>query len=291
MLLIGWQQLAEPIGSGSRLCPHLSSRARCCQVVDEVSVDDVGESPFEAAQRFEVCSARRALSPVVVLARAGHPVLHDGGDVQGVVEPAVAPAVEPVAVVVPARDVDGCGAGVAGEVRLGWEPPDVAVSARIFAALIGPTPLISSRVVRCSSSTSAQALLELLESGVEPLELTELVPGELLAGLPDRVAGPHRRQQLPGPGRVQMPFGATRNQLAEHVVQPVHGRDPLRDNLLTTGAEQAQDLDGVFGSHHLEVPGPQPVGVVRDGTNVTRDRSSCRRASRALIAKDALRPE
>jgi hypothetical protein len=75
--------------------PHLSSRAPCCRVVDEVSVDDVGESPFEAAQRFEVGLALVALAPVVVLARAGHPVLHDGGDVQGVVEAAVATAVEP----------------------------------------------------------------------------------------------------------------------------------------------------------------------------------------------------
>jgi hypothetical protein len=32
----------------------LSSPARCCQVVDEVSVDDIEQSAFEAAQRFEV---------------------------------------------------------------------------------------------------------------------------------------------------------------------------------------------------------------------------------------------
>ena len=51
-----------------------------------------------------------AVAPVVVLAGAGHAVLHDCGDVQGVVEPAVAAAVEPVAVVVSAGDVDRCGA-------------------------------------------------------------------------------------------------------------------------------------------------------------------------------------
>ena len=49
----------------------MSSRARCCQVVDEMSVDDVGESPFAAAQRFEVGLALVALAPVVVLTRAG----------------------------------------------------------------------------------------------------------------------------------------------------------------------------------------------------------------------------
>jgi hypothetical protein len=66
-----------------------------------------------------------------------------------------------------------------------------------------------------------------------------------------------------------MPFRAAGNELAEHVVQPVHGGDPLRHDLLTAGGEQAQDLDGVVGSHHLQVPGPQTgdgdrerVGVV-----------------------------
>jgi hypothetical protein len=78
--------------------------------VDEVSVDDVGESPFEAAQRFEVGLALVTLAPVVVLTGTGHAVLDDGGDVECVVEAAVAAAVEPVAVVVPAGDVARCGA-------------------------------------------------------------------------------------------------------------------------------------------------------------------------------------
>ena len=111
-------------------------------------------------------------------------------------------------------------------------------------------------------------LLELLESGVETLELAGVVQRELLAGLPDRVAGPHRRQQRPGLGRAQMPFRAARNQLAEHLVQPVHGRDPQLDDLLTAGGEQPQDLRGVVGSHHLQVPGPQPGDRDRVGVGV-----------------------
>jgi hypothetical protein len=104
----------------------LSSRAPCCQVVDEVSVDDVGESPFEAAQRFEVGLALVALVSVVVLTGPGHAVLNDRGDMQRVVEPAVAAAVEPVAVVVSGGHVDRCGARVAGEVVPAAEPADVA---------------------------------------------------------------------------------------------------------------------------------------------------------------------
>ena len=128
----------------------MSSRAPCCQVVDEVSVDDVGESAFEAAQRFEMGLALVALASVVVLTGPGHPVLHDGGDVQGVVEPPVPAAVEPVAVVVPAGDVDRCGAGVAGEVRLGREPSDVAGLGEDLRGVDRPHPVVTSRsVVGC----------------------------------------------------------------------------------------------------------------------------------------------
>ena len=67
-----------------------------------------------------------ALAPVVVLAGTGRPVLHDGGDVQGVVDSTLSAAVEPVPVVVPGGHVDGCGTGVAGKVCLGWDPADVA---------------------------------------------------------------------------------------------------------------------------------------------------------------------
>ena len=64
-----------------------------------------------------------------------------------------------------------------------------------------------------------------------------------------------------------MPFRATRNELAEHVVQPVDGGDPLPDDLLPTRAEHPQDLDAVVLVNQLQVPGPQHgdrerVGVV-----------------------------
>src|SRR4051794_39545800 len=98
------------------------------------------ESPFEAAQRFEVGLALVALAPVVVLARAGHSGLGDGRDVQHVVEPAVAAAVEPVPVVVPGGHVDGRGAGVAGEVRLGRDRRTSITSARVLPAPSGPMP-------------------------------------------------------------------------------------------------------------------------------------------------------
>ena len=153
-------------------------------------------------------------------------------------------------------------------------------SARIFAALIGPTPLISQQRGRVLGRPPRRSLLQLLQSRVEPLQLGDVVQGELLAGLPDRVAGSHRRQQRPGPGRAQMPFRAARNELAEHLVQPVHGRDPQRDDLLAAVGQHPQDLGDVIRADRLKVTGAQPghghrerVGVVGLAAAATTQRA------------------
>ena len=65
-----------------------------------------------------------------------------------------------------------------------------------------------------------------------------------------------------------MPFRAAGNELAEHVVEPVHGGDPLGDDLLTAGGEQAQDLHAVVLVNHLQVPGPQAGNGDREGVGV-----------------------
>ena len=52
--------------------------------------------------------------------------LGDGGDVDGMVQPAVAGPVQPVPVLVPLRDSDWSRSGVAGEVVPGGEPGYVA---------------------------------------------------------------------------------------------------------------------------------------------------------------------
>jgi hypothetical protein len=88
-----------------------------------------------------------------------------------------------------ASKVDRGGAGVAGEMRLAREPGDVAGLIEDLRGVIGPTPLIWRRVVGCSSRTSAGCFSRPLSRGVETLELTKVVRGEVLAGLPDHVAG------------------------------------------------------------------------------------------------------
>ncbi len=66
--------------------------------------------------------------------------LDQGRDVPGVVEPPVPAAVEAVPVVVPAAHVDGCGAGVAGEVVLGAEPSYVPDLPEDQGSADGPDP-------------------------------------------------------------------------------------------------------------------------------------------------------
>lgn len=117
-------------------------------------------SRFYWAVSSSICSALALvpLAPVVVLARAGHAVLHDGGDVQCVVEPAVAVAVEPVPVVVPGRHVDWCGAGVAGEVVPAGEPADVADLGALLSHSQPATPGRGSTPLMSHTKTAGSQL-------------------------------------------------------------------------------------------------------------------------------------
>jgi hypothetical protein len=77
-------------------------------------------------------------------------------------------------------------------VRLGREPADVAGLGEDLRGVDRPDPVDLPQGGRVLGEHLGQALLEVLEAGVETLELAEVVQRELLAGLPDRVAGPHR---------------------------------------------------------------------------------------------------
>ena len=99
--------------------------------------------------------------------------------------------------------------------------------------------------------------LEVLQSRVEPLEVTDVVQGELLAGLPDRSAWPHRGQQPAGRRGAQVLRCPARDELGEHLVQPVHGRDPLADQLLAAVGQHLQDLGDVIRADWPQVTGAQ----------------------------------
>jgi hypothetical protein len=61
--------------------PRLPSRAPCCLVVDEVAVDGVGQSAFQAAQGAFVALARGEFSGVVGAAALVVAFLGERGDV------------------------------------------------------------------------------------------------------------------------------------------------------------------------------------------------------------------
>jgi hypothetical protein len=62
------------------------ARRKSGRVADELSVDDVGEASFEAAQRFSVALASGAFSSVVGPSRGITGDLGDGHGVQTAVE-------------------------------------------------------------------------------------------------------------------------------------------------------------------------------------------------------------
>jgi hypothetical protein len=95
-------------------------------VGDEVAVDDVGQASFEAAQGFHRGLAGGELASVVGAALGVLAQLHDGGDVDDVVDPAVAGAGEAVADLFAGGRVQGCGAGPGGEPVAVGEAGDVA---------------------------------------------------------------------------------------------------------------------------------------------------------------------
>jgi hypothetical protein len=72
-----------------------------------------------------------------------------------------------------------------------------------------------------------------------------VIAGEVLAGPLDQGAWPHRSQHGLGLGGGQRRPGATGDQLDQQPVQPVHGGDPLLDQLLAAIGQQPQHGDRV----------------------------------------------
>src|SRR5680860_596137 len=97
--------------------PAVPSRARLIVeflpsgVGDELSVDDVGESSFEATQGFHGGLLRVEFASVVGAAFGVVTELDDGGDVQDVVHPPVPCPRESVPYLLSGGGVQWCGAG------------------------------------------------------------------------------------------------------------------------------------------------------------------------------------
>jgi hypothetical protein len=95
-------------------------------IVDEVSVEDVGEASFEGSSGFGGGLPFADLALVVEPSGAWVAGMAECDGVQGGVELPVAGGVEPVAAAFAAGGFQWCGSGVAGEVVGGRETGDVA---------------------------------------------------------------------------------------------------------------------------------------------------------------------
>ena len=109
----------------------MSSRIRCqaFRVGAHLLVDNVGQPPFQAPQRFDGGFACGEFPPVVGAAFGVVAQCHDGHDVQRTVDPPVACPREPVADLVAAGGIQGGGAVPGREPAFVSEPrnvPDVA---------------------------------------------------------------------------------------------------------------------------------------------------------------------
>src|SRR5947209_13778461 len=91
-----------------------------------MAIHAVGELALESADGLLGGLALGDLAVVVGPALAVVAELTDSGDVQGVVDLAVATRVQPITLSPPRGRLDGSGGVVGGEVALGREPADVA---------------------------------------------------------------------------------------------------------------------------------------------------------------------
>ena len=111
--------------------------------------------------------------------------LGDRDSVQGAVELAVAAAVVPVALVFAAAGVEGCDAGVAGELGVAWEAADGAD----LAEQLGGAERPAARELERAPSDRARARLEV---AVELADRT----GQAAAAAEEVTGDPHLRRLL-----------------------------------------------------------------------------------------------
>ena len=158
-------------------------------VGEEGAVDGFGELSFECSEGFVAAVAGVASALVVVAAGAGADGLGVGGEVDGVVELAVAVAGQSVTDDVAAAGFDGRGTRVAGEVVGAGEPADVADVAGDLGGEHVADPRQVAKAGAAGGDGGYAAAPVLREGAVEAPHVCEEVSGHLLAFGFDAVSG------------------------------------------------------------------------------------------------------
>src|SRR5664279_3365661 len=206
-----------------------------------------GDAPLEAAQRLASGLALIDLATEVGMPfGVRHPDLGDGDEVQGGVELAVPGTGQPVAGMFRAGDLDRSGAGVAGVVRPGREP------GRRAGTTEHPSGQHRADAVHLAQSTARgrhdlpDALLAVLQAGIDPTQLRDHFAGEVLAGAfhgPGRADRAEQGSSLVGGQLGRRPAG---EQVTQQRVQLVDQPGSLRGEVDSPLVQQRQDRCGVL---------------------------------------------
>ena len=201
-------------------------------VGEEGAVDGFGELSFEESEGFVAAVAGVASALVVVASGAGADGLGVRGEVDGVVELAVAVAGQSVAHDFAAAGFDGCGARVAGEAVGAGEAADVADVAEDLGGEHVADPRQVAKAGAAGGDRGGAASTVLCDGAVEAPHVDEEVSGHLLALGLDAVCGTDLSEQGGGFLGVELGGRSAGDQVAQVSVQPVDRAAPFAGQLV-----------------------------------------------------------
>ena len=204
------------------------------------AVDGFGELSLQAPEGFVAAVAGVASALVVVASGAGADGLGVGGEVDGVVELAVAVSGQSVAHDFAAAGFDGRGACVAGEAVGAGEAADVADVAEDLGGehVADPGELGQGGAAGGDGGCAASTVLR--EGAVEAAHVDEEVSGHVLALGLDAVAGTDLSEQGGGGLGVELGWRSAGDQVAQMSVRPVDRLAPFAGQLVAAVRQQPQ---------------------------------------------------
>jgi hypothetical protein len=196
-------------------------------IAEHDSPNVIGDPPLAAAHGFPGGLALGEFAPEVVVAGPARGAdldqgdLDQGDDVQGMVALPVTSPGQPVPSALAAGHLDGSGAGVAGQVRRGGEPRRPSGAAEQPA---GDDRADANGLGQPAAQGRDRVLDPVADGGqpaIQPPDLSDQVPGDLLAGTVAGGQGVDRAQQRGGPVGAQLAWSATSDELAQHGMELV----------------------------------------------------------------------
>jgi hypothetical protein len=159
--------------------------------------------------------------------------------VQGVVDPPVPGAGEPVADLVAGGDIEGGGAVVAGEGVLGGEPGHVTNLGQQAPSDHRPDAEQAGQAGARGRDEGSDLGADVLDPGIQSADVSEVVAGDMHPDAAHVIGGADAGQQRLGLVRRQLAAHSARGQLGQQPVQPARRLGALRDELFPPAAAAA----------------------------------------------------